>query len=325
MNKYVLLLLGFLLCATTAIAQDGPILLAQGEGDYDESFDSHGADVDEIMEIDSNLTPRDTTAEKPAEPAAPAAPAATAAPPLKAEAMTAALTKGITWLGQSGFLVQDARVVYFDPFRLGEGLPKADLVFITHDHYDHLSPQDLAKITGPATTVIGIAAVRPKLPKEAKFIQIKAGDTLTVDEIGIEVVPAYNIGKQYHPKDKGYVGYVVTIGGRRIYHAGDTDLIPEMKDIKADLVLLPVGGKFTMDAAEAAKAADLIRPKLAIPMHYGAVVGSEADAQTFKKLSEVPVVIMQAEPNGPATRVPAGSYIKQGDKRNDGRSEVEGR
>jgi len=294
MNRCAFLLFGFLLCATVAMAQDNSVFLAQDEGDYDESFDAQGPDVDEEMETDSNLSTRDTTAKVPAVPAEPGVPRAAAS---RADEV-AALTKGITWLGQSGFLVQDAKTVYFDPFKLGGGLPKADVIFISHDHGDHFSPADISRIMGPATTVVGIAAIGPKVPEGATFRQIKVGDTLTVDGIAVQVVPAYNIKSQYHPKDKGYVGYVIREGGRSIYHAGDTDLIPEMKNIKTDVALLPAGGKFTMDATEAAKAANLIKPKVAIPMHYGKIVGSPADAQTFKKLCEVPVVIMEPEPDG---------------------------
>ncbi len=308
------------------------IMLAQGEGDIDESFDSHGADTDEQMEEDNALAPRDTTKKTPTTgtptpktatptsgsptPATPATPkpaepkATTPAPgttpgttPGTADVAPSAprtdvesLTKGIRWLGHASFLIQDAKNIYVDPYDLPGGLPPADLILVTHDHGDHFSPDDIAKIIKESTTIVSIDAVRDKIPKKATFRAVKPGDTLTVQGVRIEVVPAYNIGKQFHPKEKGYVGFIIHSGGRSIYHAGDTDLIPEMKNIKTDVALLPAGGKFTMDGSEAAKAANLIKPKVAIPMHWGKIIGSDADAQTFKAQAQVPVVILKPEP-----------------------------
>lgn len=116
-----------------------------------------------------------------------------------------------------------------------------------------------------------------------------------MDDIKVEVVPAYNINKSYYPKEKGWVGYIIHIQGRRTYHAGDTDLIAEMKNIHADVALLPVGETYTMDAEEAVQAANLIGPQVAIPIHYGKVIGTQEDAERFKKLSKAPVVILEAQ------------------------------
>ncbi|MFH1220851.1 MAG: MBL fold metallo-hydrolase [Candidatus Eisenbacteria bacterium] len=258
-------------------------VLAQGEGDVDESYDLHGADTDEIMETDDAVAPRDSTKKA-------------------AQAEMEKLTRGIRWFGQSAFLVQNGKNIYLDPFELPEGVPPADIVLITHEHFDHLSPVDLAKIVKPSTAIVSIAGVADKLPKQGTFKAVKPGDTLTVQGIKIEVVPAYNVSKQSHPKEKGFVGFIVHTGGRSIYHAGDTDLIPEMNNIKADVALLPIGGKFTMDASEAAKAANLIKPKVAIPMHWGKVVGTKADVETFKAQVKVPVMILKTETKqaGPA-------------------------
>jgi L-ascorbate metabolism protein UlaG (beta-lactamase superfamily) len=208
---------------------------------------------------------------------------------------TAALTKGLRWFGQSAFLIQDGKNIYIDPFELGTGLPPADLILITHDHYDHFSPEDIKKILKPSTTIVSVGLLQDKVPKGAAFKAVKPGDTLTVQGVRIEVVPAYNLGKPFHPKERGLVGFIVHSGGRSFYHAGDTDLIPEMKTIKADVALLPIGGKYTMDAGEAADAANLIKPKLAIPMHWGKIVGNAADAETFKAKTKVPVIILPAE------------------------------
>jgi L-ascorbate metabolism protein UlaG (beta-lactamase superfamily) len=257
--------------AAASEAHVGEMLLAQGEGDVDESFDSHGADTDEEMETDNAKAPQDTTKK------------------------VKDLTKGIRWLGQSAILLQDGKNIYIDPYGLGEGLPPADIILITHDHSDHLSPADIAKIIKPTTVVVTVEPALAKLPKEGVVRVVKPGDTLTVEGVRIEAVPAYNTAKQFHPKQKGYVGFIVHSGDRSIYHAGDTDLIPEMKNFKVDVALLPIGGTYTMTASEAAKAANIIKPKVAIPMHYGSIVGSPADAQIFKAEAKVPVVVMEPE------------------------------
>lgn len=124
---------------------------------------------------------------------------------------------------------------------------------------------------------------------------MKPGDSLKIEGVAIEAVPAYNTDKPNHPKVNGWVGFIIEMGGSRIYHAGDTDLIPEMDEIKADIALLPVGGTYTMTAEEAAQAAERINPQVAIPMHYGEIVGSRADAEKFKRLCSCEVRILELE------------------------------
>lgn len=260
----------------------GPVLVAQDEGDIDESFNSHGQDTDEEMETDEARPQADTLKKE--------------MPAVSTQAQIDKLVKGMRWFGQSAFLIEDGKRIYLDPFDLPGGLPAADIILITHDHYDHLSTDDVKKITKDQTVVISIAAAKGSLPGSVKdFRAVKPGDSLTVSGVRIDVVPAYNIGKQFHPKEKGYVGYIVHFGGRSIYHAGDTDFIPEMKRIKADIALLPIGGKYTMDATEAAKAANAMKPKVVIPMHWGKIVGSEVDVETFKANSQVPVKVLIPE------------------------------
>lgn len=256
---------------------------AEEEGDLDDSGDAQLQDAYEAHEKGSTKPPGTS------EPTAETTPVPAAKTDLES------LTRGIRWLGHAGFLIQDGKNIYIDPFKIPEGLPPADIVLITHDHSDHLSPSDFSKITKESTVFVSVAAAKDRLPKKNVFHEVKAGDTLTVEGVRIEVVRAYNVAAKFHPKDLGLVGYVVTVGGRSIYHAGDTELIPEMRNIKADVALLPVGGTYTMDAAEAVKAADVIKPKVAIPMHYGSIVGSEDDAKAFKAKSKVPVVILKVE------------------------------
>jgi L-ascorbate metabolism protein UlaG (beta-lactamase superfamily) len=197
----------------------------------------------------------------------------------------------IHWLGHDSFRLEGEVTVYIDPWKLPPNSPKADIILITHDHYDHCSPEDVAKIQKADTVIVTIPAAARKLKGEVKTV--KPGDKITVKGVEIEAVPAYNTDKQFHPKGAGHVGFIVTLGGKRIYHAGDTDFIPEMKGLKVDIALLPVSGTYVMTAEEAAKAADAIKPEVAIPMHYGEIVGSERDAERFKELTSVQVTILK--------------------------------
>ena len=195
----------------------------------------------------------------------------------------------IKWLGHAGFKIKKKKVIYIDPYQIDDIEP-ADLILITHDHYDHCSPDDIKKIIKEDTIIIGPKEAVSKLT--GNTIAVKPGDRKEVDDIIIDAVPAYNIRKKFHPKNKKYVGYVININGKKIYHAGDTDLIPEMEKLAVDIALLPVGGEYTMNAEEAALAANKIKPKIAVPMHYGTIVGSEEDAEEFRKQCECEVRIL---------------------------------
>jgi len=209
----------------------------------------------------------------------------------------------IIWLGHAGFLItyQDKRF-YVDPFKIK---PKgaADAVLVTHDHFDHLSIEDIKKILKPETYLVAPEACREKLKLLGSGIVkiVKPGDVVEIDDARVEVVPAYNVNKfrapgvVYHPKEEGFVGYVLEVGGVRIYHAGDTDFVQELRGLRVDIALVPVSGTFVMTAEEAAEAVNTFKPKVAIPMHYGTIVGSRDDAERFKKLAEVDVVILEKE------------------------------
>jgi len=213
--------------------------------------------------------------------------------------MTDKLVSNIHWLGHSSFRIEgDRLVIYIDPWQLKDG-PQADLILISHDHQDHCSPADVAKIRRPDTAVVTIAAAAAKLTGSIEVVG--PGDEVMVKGIFISAVPAYNLNKfrspgmPFHPQASGHVGFVFTVGGQRIYFAGDTDHIPEMKAIKADVALLPVSGTYVMTAVEAAEAAATIQPQVAIPMHIGRSIGSLADAETFKQNASVPVEILPME------------------------------
>ena len=210
-----------------------------------------------------------------------------------------------TWLGHDCFKVKGGGLtLYFDPYEIAGGEP-ADLILVTHEHYDHLSVNDIAKISTSETVVVTTPQGKPQLSGLTlkEVVTVKPGDRVNVKGVEIQAVPAYNVnkfkapGQPFHPKEEEMVGYVITLEGVKIYHAGDTDKIPEMEGINPDVALIPVSGTYVMTAEEAAEALKLIKPKVAIPMHYGAIVGSRKDAERFKQLAppEVQIVILEKE------------------------------
>ncbi len=202
--------------------------------------------------------------------------------------------KKIKWLGHDSFRIDASKTIYIDPFKISSNV-KADFVLITHDHYDHCSPEDIDKIKQPDTIIITEQNSAKKLKGDIR--QIKPGDTITVGGMIVEAVPSYNTDKSFHPRKNSWLGFIIEIDGVRIYHAGDTDFIPEMKDFMADIALLPVSGTYVMTATQAIEAAIAINPKIAIPMHYGAIVGGEQDAVNFKNglFGKIDVKILQKE------------------------------
>lgn len=197
----------------------------------------------------------------------------------------------ITRLAHDTFRIKGSRTIYTDPFRV-TAREEADIVLVSHEHFDHLSKDDLDKVVFPGTTLVASTPCREGVqgfkPKESRFLD--PGGRVSVGKVQISTIPAYNInkfkepGQLFHPLEAKGLGFIITMDGVRIYFAGDTDFIPEMHDIAVDIAMLPVSGTYVMTAEEAAEAALAIHPKIAIPMHYGAIVGSEADALKFKEL-----------------------------------------
>ena len=211
------------------------------------------------------------------------------------------LLDSIEWLGHSGFRI-DARgaTIYIDPYRIGGG-PVADLILVTHGHYDHYSPQDVERISGEHTWLVAPPAVAERA--SGRVASIVPGQALELEPLpGVEVaaVAAYNTskrdedGRPFHPREEGCVGFDMNIRGERLYHAGDTDVIPEMDSVVGvDVALLPVSGTYVMTASEAAEAARRIQPVAAVPMHWGQHIGTRADAEEFAERAPVEVRIME--------------------------------
>ena len=203
------------------------------------------------------------------------------------------MIENVYWLGHASFKIKGRElVIYIDPWNIVP-TEKADIILITHEHFDHFSEADIKKIIKPDTVIVTSYEVGRQLKGKYNVKVLKPGEKTVVKGVEIQATPSYNINKKFHTKDSEKVGFVFVLDNIKYYHAGDTDLIPEMEDIKADVALLPVSGTYVMNAKEAAKATELIKPKIAIPMHYGTIVGSEKDAIEFKRLAKCEVAILK--------------------------------
>ena len=180
------------------------------------------------------------------------------------------------------------KMIYIDPYHIEKNYNDADMIFITHDHYDHYSEEDIDKVRKNNTIFIVPENLLNKLIKKGindeNIITLDPGDAENIDGIKVEAIHSYNIDKQFHPKENNWLGYVIEIDGVRYYIAGDTDITEENKNIKCDVAFVPVGGTYTMNFSEAAQLINIIKPKIAVPIHYGSVVGTKQDATDFIKL-----------------------------------------
>lgn len=190
------------------------------------------------------------------------------------------ILKNIFWMGHDGFRIDGDKIIYIDPFKISAN-KKADIILISHDHFDHCSPEDIESIVKEDTIIVTEKDSAGKLKGDVRIV--KPGDTISIGDIMIEAVPAYNLDKDFHPKENGWLGFILELKGVRIYHTGDSDFIPEMKELKTDIALIPVSGTYVMTAEQAIEAALAIQPQVAIPMHYGAIVGDDKDADRFKE------------------------------------------
>ena len=182
---------------------------------------------------------------------------------------------------QSSIKINDDLTLYFDPYGIKEKSNDARYIFITHSHWDHLDIDSINNLVNEKTIIIGPASVIEKLDNNYKMLEVKPNNIYNLDNLSFMTVPAYNLNKDYHPKDAGYVGYIVMLNNITYYIAGDTDALDELKTIKADVIFLPVGGTYTMTREEAVELANAIKPRYAIPIHYGLAAGDGLDAKYF--------------------------------------------
>ncbi len=182
------------------------------------------------------------------------------------------------WIGHASFILEDkGKTVYIDPFKLSKEYGRADVIFITHSHFDHFSLDDIAKIADEKTEFVVPHDCKDKL----KYKNVKVAkplDSGNADGINFKAVAAYNTNSarlNFHPKANNWIGYIIDYYGTSFYHPGDTDIIDEMRGIKTDVALLPMGGTYTMDVGDAIKSASLIKAKTYVPMHYKMLLGKE--------------------------------------------------
>ena len=198
------------------------------------------------------------------------------------------MLENIEVLYHSSIRISKNKVIYIDPFKIDKNYNDADIVFITHDHFDHYSEEDIDKVINENTTIIIPEELLTKILRKGinknAVITVESNKEYMVQGIKFETIPAYNTNKNFHPKENGWVGYIITLDGIRYYIAGDTDITEENRKVKCDVAFVPVGGTYTTDFKEAAQLINEIQPKIAVPIHYGSVVGTKQDATDFIKL-----------------------------------------
>lgn len=188
-------------------------------------------------------------------------------------------------LAHSAVRIESGKTLYFDPYLIEGSFNDADVIFLTHDHYDHFSPEDIRRVMKPDAVLVLPESCRAAALaagfSASQLLPVRAGEHYTVKGIPFTAVPAYNIGKPFHPRSNGWVGYVSELDGLRVYVSGDTDDTPEARAVSCDAAFLPVGGTYTMTAAEAAALANALHPQIAVPTHYGSIVGTMTDGDDF--------------------------------------------
>lgn len=208
--------------------------------------------------------------------------------------MNAMNTTNISINTQSSIRITGSKVLYFDPFQIAEERHDADIIFITHSHHDHLDPESIEKVSQENTVFVAPASMDREMRKvigDAELFLMTPGDRQDIDVISIQAVPAYNRLKPFHPKRNGWNGYVVMMDGVRYYVAGDTDALKELSSVASDVALVPIGGTYTMTAKEAARLINEIHPLVAVPTHYGSIVGKPEDADVFRKYVDPEITV----------------------------------
>ena len=198
------------------------------------------------------------------------------------------MIENIEVLCHSSIRIKNKNIIYVDPFKIEKNYNDADLIFITHDHYDHYSEEDIDKVINKDTIIIVPDGLLTKLLKKGidkdRIFEVQPNNEYKINEVSFKTVPAYNINKKFHPKENGWVGYIINLDSTKYYIAGDTDITEENQKVNCDIAFVPVGGTYTMDYIEAASLVNKIEPKIAIPIHYGSIVGTKQDAANFIKL-----------------------------------------
>ena len=198
------------------------------------------------------------------------------------------MLNNIEVLYHSSIRINKEKTIYIDPFKIDRNYNDADIIFITHDHYDHYSEEDIDKVINENTVIVIPEELLTKVLKKGinkeAIVTVEPNKKYMVQGIKFETISAYNTNKTFHPKENGWVGYIIIINGIRYYIAGDTDITEENRKVKCDVAFVPVGGTYTMDFKEAAQLINEMQPKVAVPIHYGSIVGTEQDAIDFIRL-----------------------------------------
>lgn len=198
------------------------------------------------------------------------------------------MLEDIELLCHNSIKISKEKIIYIDPFKIEKEFCDANIIFCTHSHYDHFSEQDILKIKNENTKIVVtedciMKAMAIGFDRE-NIIVVEPNCNYNIEGVEVDTINAYNVGKQYHPKENLWVGYIINLNGIKYYIAGDTDITEENKKLKCDVAFLPIGGIYTMNCKEAASLANTIEPKIAIPTHYGEIVGRIEDAEIFEKL-----------------------------------------
>ena len=195
------------------------------------------------------------------------------------------MTENIEFVKHNSIKIRGSKIVYIDPYKIEEAYNDADYIFCTHSHYDHFSPEDITKIMKNNTTIITVKDAKTNAEKLVNNIMIvEPNNEYIIDDINFRTTYAYNENKQFHPKENDWVGFIINLDGVEYFIAGDTDNVPEIRNVKCDVALLPVGGTYTMTVEEAADLANTIDAKVVVPTHYGVIVGNSDDGEKFAKL-----------------------------------------